>query len=505
MQDATLIQALQSPQLYQHEVEGFTLCETHISWVILTGGYAYKIKKPVNFGFLDFTSVEQRRHYCQLELELNRRLAADLYVEVLPIFGTLESPSFKPLGEPIEYAIKMRQFKQENLFANLAKHNKLNDMLIQDTARQMALFHRKAKTVSPKNEFGSLEHISAPVNDNFSCLRGMPFVAPFFKQLDTIQQWAEERFAALSPLFISRKQQGFVKACHGDLHLGNIVTYSGKPLIFDCIEFNDSFRHTDTMNDIAFMAMDLKHKKQPQWANLFANTYAEWSNDFEGLICVSFYESYRAMVRAKVCALQAQHLEPKSTQYKELLQDMQDFIALAHQITEPKQAKLSITFGPSGSGKSVYSKQVMMIDDAIRLRSDVIRKHIHGLPPFKAIDKSQHSTLYTTDATAKTFATLITHATTLLKNQHHVIVDATFIKQHQRERFIQLAKALNVEVEILQFDIPVDIMKANIGKRRQAKLNPSDADEHVLEKQLEQIDPLTPEEQQFAKVIRQED
>jgi aminoglycoside phosphotransferase family enzyme/predicted kinase len=498
MTESTLINSLQNDKIFAHETQEFNVLETHISWVLLTGDYAYKIKKPVNFGFLDFTSVEKRRHFCQLELDLNKRLAPDLYLEAVPIFGTPESPSFEAKGEPFDYAIKMRQFKQENLLLEQAREHKLKDVSIQDIARQLAIFHRKAKIVKQDEEFGSPQAIFAPVADNFNTLRSFKIANQFSDDIDKIAKWAKDSFSELEPLLSERKANGFIRACHGDVHLGNIVLYSAKPLIFDCIEFNEEFRHTDTINDIAFLAMDLIHKGYKRQANLLINTYAEWSNDYQGLTLIPFYMSYRAMVRAKVSALQIDSFDKDHPTYKQLKQDLADFIALAKEFTKPKQAKLSLTFGPSGSGKSVYSKQYMMEKDAIRLRSDVIRKHLFGLPPFKATPTEMNAKMYSKEATEDTFATLVTNTTKLLKQNWPVVVDATFLKKSQRDRFTTLSKSLNVPIEILQFEITVDELKANIEKRKQAKLNPSDANVDVMLKQLDEIEPLSPEEQKIA-------
>lgn len=255
--DDTLIQSLQDPKCYSHEVVAFALMQTHISWVILTGQYAYKLKKPVNFGFCDFTTLEKRKHFCELEVKLNKRLAPDLYVHVVAITGTLDQPQIDGDGPVIDYAIKMHQFEQNRLLSNVHSEEGLSKALMTSLADQIAEFHQKSECVALESEYGSPEHVFDPVADNFKVLNELEASKHFSPRVNAIKDWANTQYNQLKELLAERKAQGFVKAAHGDMHLGNIVLIQGKPVIFDCIEFNDDFRYTDTMGDVGFLAMDL--------------------------------------------------------------------------------------------------------------------------------------------------------------------------------------------------------------------------------------------------------
>ena len=269
----SLIAALQNPALYPHPVDGFQVIETHISWVLLTGPYAYKVKKPVNFGFLDFTSLEARGHFCAEELRLNQRLTDDLYLEVLPVTGSAEAPQLGGEGPAIEYVLKMRQFPQNGLLSTLQANGELTTAHIDEMAEQIARFHLSAPKVPAGHEAGTPDSVMAPVRQNFEQIR--PFLSDKadLLQLDALQAWAESSFERLKPLLAQRKAEGFIRECHGDIHLGNATVIDGKVVIFDCIEFNEPFRFTDVYADTGFLAMDLEDRGLKCLARRFISQY----------------------------------------------------------------------------------------------------------------------------------------------------------------------------------------------------------------------------------------
>ncbi|MFO6003290.1 phosphotransferase, partial [Pseudomonas aeruginosa] len=256
----TLIAALQNPALYPHPVERFEVIETHISWVLLTGPYAYKIKKPMDFGFLDFTSLDKRRFYCNEELRLNQRLTDDLYLEVLPITGSEEAPRIGGDGEAIEYLLKMRQFPQDNLLAAIQGRGELSNQHIDELAEQIAHFHQNTPKVPLEHPLGTAESCMAPVRQNFEQVRPLLKDKADLQQLDALEAWAESSFERLLPVLQERKAKGFIRECHGDIHLGNAALIDGRVVLFDCIEFNEPFRFTDVCADFAFLAMDLEDR-----------------------------------------------------------------------------------------------------------------------------------------------------------------------------------------------------------------------------------------------------
>lgn len=250
-----LILAMQNPDLYDHPVDGFQVIETHISQVILTGDYAYKIKKPMDFGFLNFSTLDRRKHFCEEELRLNRRLAEKLYLEVVPITGTPEAPILDGEGEAFEYAIKMRQFGQDQLFDRLQEQGELAPELLTDLARQVAAFHDQLPAVPDEKPLGTPEAVFAAMQENFDQIRPMIDDSDLLMQLDNLQAWTESTFERHRELIALRRASGMVRECHGDLHLANITRFEDAVTVFDCIEFNEPFRWIDVINDLAFLLM----------------------------------------------------------------------------------------------------------------------------------------------------------------------------------------------------------------------------------------------------------
>lgn len=295
-----LIAALQNSAVFPHPTEGVRVIETHISWVILTGTYAYKIKKPVDFGFLNFTNLASRKHFCEEELRLNQRMAPDLYLEVLPISGSPDAPEIDGTGEPFEYALKMREFPQTQLLAELQARGELTDAHIDALAEQIAHFHQSTPQVPAGHTLSSADAIVAPMRQNFEQIRPLLSEAADLRQLDALEDWTETSIQRLRPLLEQRCQQGFVRECHGDLHLGNATLIDGNVVLFDCIEFNEPFRLIDIASDAAFLAMDLEDRDLKCQARRFLNGWLEHTGDYAALALLNLYKAYRALVRAKV-------------------------------------------------------------------------------------------------------------------------------------------------------------------------------------------------------------
>lgn len=502
--DNTLINALQKKSLYSHAVTDFGLIQTHLSWVILTGEYAYKIKKPLNLGFQDFTTLAKRKHYCELELSLNKRLAPHLYCGVIPISGSPTEPSINDPKNPIEYAIKMRQFKQENMLCAIAQNGKLNLRMIKSIAHQLAQFHQAADVASSDSHYGTPKSITAPMLDNFDALLDMPFTRSWHDLLSQMRAWTEQSSMQLTTYLQQRKQAGFTRATHGDVHLGNIVLINDKPVIFDCIEFNEDFRWTDTWNDVGFLFMDLCHKGCHDLAYSFINHYLEKSGDYEGLILLPFFACYRAMVRAKVMGFQMMQTDENTAQYQQLKQDLADFLELAATFTQHKQPNLTITVGISGTGKSSYTEKMMAKGKYIRLRSDVVRKQMFDLPIYEPTPESLKGKVYSKDTSEKVFQQLRQYAKLYLNFHHNVIIDATCIKKWQRDLFLSLANELNSQFSMLVFETNLHEIEKGIAKRQQYK-QASDATLDIAKSQLEQFDCLDENEQSYAIMINKND
>ncbi|MCS5515638.1 AAA family ATPase [Pseudomonas qingdaonensis] len=494
-----LIAALQNPALFAHPVKEFQVIETHISWVLLTGEYAYKIKKPMNFGFLDFTELSGRAHFCAEELRLNQRLTDDLYLEVLPITGSVEAPQLGGDGAPIEYALKMRQFPQNQMLSTLQANGELTAAHIDQMARQIAQFHLAAPKVAVEHPLGTPDSVMAPVEQNFEQIR--PFLSDKadLVQLDALQAWARSSFDRLHGLFETRKAKGFIRECHGDIHLGNATLIDGKVVIFDCIEFNEPFRLTDVYADTAFLAMDLEDRGLKSLARRFISQYLEITGDYAGLELLNFYKAYRALVRAKV-ALFSMPADADGVQRATTLRQYRNYANLAESYSAIPSRLLAITHGVSAVGKSHVAMRMVEALGAIRLRSDVERKRLFGEQAEQAAGQLQQG-IYADDASQKTYQHLHQLAGTILRAGFPVVIDATYLKQAQRQAAADVASETGVPFLILDCNAPDAVIASWLAQRQADQNDPSDATLEVVAAQQASRDPLTGEELLKAKRV----
>ncbi|MCD6048556.1 MAG: aminoglycoside phosphotransferase [Gammaproteobacteria bacterium] len=501
-----LIQALQNPALYDHPVESFRVIETHISWVILTGHFAYKIKKPVNLEFLDFSDLAKRRYYCHQEVRANQALSPEVYLAVLPITGTAENPSFSGEGETIDYAILMREFSQENLLTALLQRRELTTDLIDEIAILLARFHQKASKNVPDDFLGTAEQVYQPVKQNFEQIRELLDASKKDDavQVDALEKWSYQQWQRLQTQFTKRKAEGFIRECHGDIHLGNITLINNKPVIFDCIEFNDALRWTDTMADIAFLTIDLLDNNCAELSNQLLSYYLEYCGDYEGLSVLPFYQVYRAIVRAKVNLFryaQAETEAEKIALYGRFLH----YMSLAEKLTKPHEKILFLTYGLAGSGKSTVSQTLVRERAVIRLRSDIIRKRIHDLHHLENSGSGVNEKIYSSDATNQTYQYLESYAKTIIENGFSVVADAAFLLRSQRASFIHLANSLGVPLVILACAAPIKTLRARIELRQAMRRDASEATVEVLEMQRQKQEYLTGDELEMAIVVDAED
>ncbi len=486
-----LLQSLQNPALYPHPITEFRLIETHISWVILTGSYAYKIKKPLDLGFLDFSTLEKRHHYCLEELRLNSRLAPEIYIEVVAITGSPAEPQLNGKDPIFEYAVKMRQFDQRCIFDHLLEQQKLTDDHLKQTARMIADFHHRIAPAPKNSEFGSPDAVMKPVRENFSQIQKLSIIEKT-EALQSLHHWSEQEFKKHKRLFWQRKREGFIRECHGDLHLANIALVEGNIVPFDGIEFNPSLYWIDVISEVAFLVMDLTDKQHPELALHFLNCYLQYSGDYAGLKLLRFYLVYRAMVRAKVCAIRASQAHDE-TQRKRAIADYHEYLQLALDYTQTIKPALLIMHGLSGSGKSWLSEQIIKRYTAIRVRSDVERKRLFFFSvPQEA--PQLHSGLYNRQVSARTYQRLRYLAGKILAAGYCAIVDATFLQQLQRKQFFKLAEEFGVPLRIIFTDADIAKLRQRIRQRKHEQDNVSDADLEVLQHQLQSHQPLTEDE-----------
>ncbi len=493
-----LITALQNPALYSHPVDGFQVIETHISWVLLTGSYAYKIKKPVNFGFLDFASLDARRHFCGEELRLNQRLTRDLYLEVLPITGSPEAPQIGGTGDAFEYVLKMRQFPQANLLSALQARGELSPAHIDALAGQIAAFHLAAPQVALDHPLGTPDAVMMPVRQNFEQIRPLLSDKADLQQLDALEAWAESSHQRLKPLLQQRKQEGFIRECHGDIHLGNATLIDGQVVLFDCIEFNEPFRFTDVYADIAFIAMDLEDRGLKSLSRRLVSQYLEYTGDHQGLELLNFYKAYRALVRAKIALFSLAH-QDDPVQKAATVRQYRNYAGLAESYSAIPSPFLAITHGVSGSGKSHVALRLVEALGAIRLRSDVERKRLFGEQNADA--QGLQSGIYNSEASVATYQRLNQLAGAALHAGFPVVIDATFLKQEQRSAARKVAEQTGAPFLILDCHAPESVIEGWLAQRNAEGRDPSDATMEVVRAQLTNREPLDAAEQVRSKRI----
>ncbi len=486
------VRVLLKSQLYPHPVKHCELIETHISWVILTGDFAYKIKKPVNLGFLDFSTRAKRLFFCQEELRLNRRLAADIYLDIVAITGSSEKPAITVLQgnkhHIIDYAVKMRQFPQQAQLDRMLQKGELRAEHIDAFAERVADFHQQADVADDSIEQGDPERVRRPVQENFAQIRAQINRHNYDAILEELELWEGPEFESLKPIFQQRKKAGFIREGHGDMHLRNLAWIDNKPVLFDCIEFNRGLRWIDVISDIAFLVMDLQYRNQPQLAQRFLNEYLERTGDYAGVAVLPYYLFYRAMVRAKVDAIRAGQVGISPEEKARAEKDLTAYLALAQSYTQRAAPVLIITRGLSASGKTTITQTLLEQLSAIRIRSDVERKRLFGLKANQEDKADMGKGIYTSSATARTYGKLAELANEILEAGYSVIVDATFLKNLHVEQFEAMAKKKQILFSILVFNASEQTLRQRIMNRKQGA---SDADLAVLEQQLKQQQDLS--------------
>lgn len=468
--------------------------ETHISWVLLTPTHAYKIKKPVDLGFLDFTSLSKRRAACEDELRLNKRLAPDLYLDVLPITGTPEAPILGGDGPPIEYAVRMRAFAQGALLSQLIKEGDLRKETIDALASTLARFHRFIPVASPQSGRGDPVDILEAALENLVALRkGLGDST----QLQGLERWTRAEYDQRRPALLERRQTGAIRECHGDLHLGNIALTGGEITIFDCIEFNESMRWIDVISEAAFTVMDLADRGRPDLAYRFLNAYLEDTGDYAGLQVLGFYLVYRALVRAKIAALRTVQLAP-GPGHDASRADAAHHIRLAERLAYDRRPAIVLMHGLSGSGKTTCSQSVLEGIGAIRLRSDVERKRMAGLARHARSGSDLVGGLYSPDASEKVYAFLLEMTGHGLDAGWTVIVDAAFLRAEQRIPFESFARTAGHPLLILDCSARIETLRMRIAQRQNAGADASEATLAVLQEQLATSEALSLEEERFT-------
>ncbi|WP_292933467.1 bifunctional aminoglycoside phosphotransferase/ATP-binding protein [Noviherbaspirillum sp.] len=478
----------------------FASFETHISHVLVADDDAYKFKKAVRFDFLDFSTLDARRFYCEEELRLNKRLAPDIYLEVVAVTLEHGKPAFGGAGTPVEYAVRMRAFEQEALWDERLRKGRLTGEEVDALAELLAHFHQAAAIAPVSSPWAGKEALDAVADETLNQIAASVQDELDKEKAARLLRWEAQQRIRLSDAFAERKSRGMIRECHGDLHSGNILTRDGRVEAFDCIEFSDRLRWIDVMNDMVFVCMDLRFRQDPELAARFLNRYLEATGDYHGLAVMRYYEVHRALIRCKVALLRAAQEDVDKEELRARRQQGRDYLAFACARIAPVRPAIMITHGFSGCGKSTVARQLVEACDAIQLRSDVERKRMRGLAP----STRGEAGLYERSVTQQTYEQLAALARQVASSGARVIVDATFLKREQRMRFQRLAEELEIPFLILDIRAPESVMKSRIAEREQRNMDASDAGLAVLEAQLASHEPLTADELTQTIVIDSE-
>ncbi|MGI9303380.1 MAG: AAA family ATPase [Gammaproteobacteria bacterium] len=493
------IEQLLNRRCYDHDVHELKLIETHISWVILTGPYAYKIKKPVNLGFADFSTLKRRKHFCEEELRLNRRLAPDIYLAVLPICANHDGLRFGDGDEVVDYAVKMRQFPQSGLLTSLVEGGQLSPDHIDELAALVADFHKRIACAETSSPHADPEQVHDPVSDNFAQIRPLVTDSRIRRRLDRMCAASDEMFRSVQRQIAVRGKAGKVRECHGDMHLGNIALVEDKITVFDGIDFNEGLRWIDVMSEIGLLIVDLEHHGRADLAWRFLNRYLERTGDYAGMAVLPYYLAYRAMVRAKVTCLRQAQAGVTQQERGELQRTFLAYLELAERyLRKPVSPVLLIMHGVSASGKSTVGDLLAINYGALRIRSDVERKRIFADPPEYDNGTGIGLGLYSPVVTDLTYRRVYHLAEAVLRAGTSVIIDATFLNREHRNWFQELAPRLGAQFFILDVTAGVQTLRERILARQHEGKDPSDAGLAVLERQLESARSFEPGELPFV-------
>lgn len=496
MNQSELIKRMQQEDFYPHPVKSnIDVVQTHCSTVFLTGQYAYKLKKIVNFGFLDYSTIEKRKHFLEAELTMNQSIAPDLYLQVIPISYKDENFILNDDSAIVEYALKMNQFPQENLLLNIFEEGKLTENHMKELGNLVAEFHQKTLTNEYIKSFGTPEKIGESIIQNYEQTAKYIGLAQTQEQYEQTKAFTDNFLHNYQDIFQARQNQDKIRECHGDLHLKNMCIWHDKIQLFDRIEFNEPFRFVDVMYDVAFAIMDLDSKGQKELANIFLNTYLEKTGDWEGVQVLPLYLSRQAYVRAKVTSFLLDDSAISKKEKENAQKVASEYYHLAWEYTQKSQGKLIMMSGLSGSGKSTIAFKKAKELNAIIIRSDAVRKHLAGIPIHEKGDNS----IYSPEMTQKTYDRLLELAKLLIKQGFTVILDAKYDRIALRQPVIEFARNNNIELEILYCEADIAVLTERLNQR---KGDISDATAQLLPQQQATFEIFTEEEKSWVTTIK---
>jgi aminoglycoside phosphotransferase family enzyme/predicted kinase len=483
MDIAVLIGALTDPRAWPFPVTEIEVRQTHISAVFLAGVFVYKVKKPVLLSFLDFSTLEKRRHFCDEEVRLNRRLAPDVYLGVVPVTDDGGRIAFEGTGKTIDWAVKMRRLPESATLEQYVVRDEIDAAHLRPLAVRLAEFHARAARSPHIRSFGRFEVVAGNIRENFAVSAPTVGLTVSPAVRSRLVALTEKALQEMQPLIDSRAERGVPCDTHGDLHLDHVYLFPDRPppsdlVVIDCIEFNERFRYTDPIADMAFLAMDLEFHGRRDLARALTDAYFAASRDVEGRRLLPLYLSYRAAVRGKVDGLQLAEQEiPEDARRQALMRARGHWLLALGALEIPdRRPALVLVGGLPGTGKSFLAAHLAARANFQVIRSDVVRKELAGLPADAPAPAADQGGIYTRDWTDRTYAECLRRAEARLFEGERVIVDATFVEERRRQEFFDAALRWGVPALFLVCEADAATVKARLDARRG---DASDADWEV--------------------------
>jgi uncharacterized protein len=496
--ESALVDGLTDPAAYPPPVADVDLIETHISWVFLAGEFAYKFKKPLDLGFLDFRDPARRLYFCREELRLNGRLAPELYLDVAGARQTARGWRVGPWSEGAEPAVRMRRFPDDARLDRRLDAGRLDAPALEAFARALATFQRGLPPAGPDAGLGDAAAVARPARANFEVLPMEGLEPDSAALVETLAQWTHAKAEVLAPLFDARLRAGFVREGHGDLHLGNLLWLDDRIVAFDGIEFDPALRWIDLQSEAAFLLMDLESRDRADLGWAFYNAWLAALGDYDGLAVLPWYLVYRHLVRAKIDGIRRTQPGLASTEDARLQRRQAEHLRLAHAHAFPRKPLLILMQGYSGSGKSRLAAHLAPRLPAAWVRSDIERKRLHGVDPAAAAPAAVEAGLYDDRSSMRTYQRLADIARCAAGAGIDLIVDAAFLDTDRREEFVRLALGCGVRPVVLACEAPAAVLRRRVAARGN---DPSDADLAVLEAQLKKPVEIRPLEADYRLCV----
>ena len=480
------IQAMLSPEAYPHPVDGVELLQTHISYLFFAGEFVYKVKKPLDLGFLDFTTLEQRHHFCQEELRLNRRLCSETYLGVVPIVLVDGEAKVDAEGTAVDYAVKMHRLPEEGMMTRLLERDAVTPELLARLAQRIADFHAASERSEEIDRFGGLETAMLNWRENFEQTESYIGRTISRRQFEEIQSFVGQIAERDADLFDLRVREGRARDCHGDLRADAVCFENDGVCIYDCIEFNERFRYSDVAADIAFLAMDLEFQGRRDLSDELLGHYLAVTLDATLPLVLPFYKCYRAYVRGKVDGFQLGQPEVDERQKAQVTKGARRYFDLAHAYaTQHTPPALIITVGVTGSGKSRLANALAARLGALILPSDVIRKRQQGIDPTERRIEPIDSGIYQPEVTERTYQALLDEARPWLERGKPVILDASYLQRAQREGALRLAHETDARLLALECRADESLVRERLSERQGEERAVSDGRWEVYQAQQE--------------------